>query len=53
MAAAIRQAKQVDVDLVESKGGVFDVELNGQLIYSKHETLRFPTHEEILEQLNA
>ena len=53
MAAAIKQAKQIDVDLVESKGGIFDVELDGKLIYSKDETLRFPTHEEILEQLNV
>jgi len=53
LAAAIKQARQIDVDLVESKGGIFDVELDGKLIYSKDETLRFPTHEEILEQLNA
>ena len=53
MAAAIKQKNNLDVDLVESKGGVFDVELDGRLIYSKHQTLRFPTHEEILEQLRA
>jgi len=53
LAAAIKQETQLDVDLVESKGGVFDVELNGELIYRKHETLRFPTHEEILAQLKT
>jgi len=53
LAAAIRQETQLDVDLVESKGGIFDVELDGKLIYSKHQTLRFPSHEEILEQLRT
>lgn len=51
MAAAIKDAKGVDSELVESKGGVFDVELDGQLIYSKHKTMKFPEHNEILEQL--
>ena len=53
MAAAIKQETRLDVCLVESKGGIFDVELDGKLIYSKHESLRFPTHEEILEQLKT
>ncbi|GAB5444186.1 MAG: hypothetical protein Fues2KO_45350 [Fuerstiella sp.] len=51
MAAAIREQKGIEPELVESKGGVFDVEVDGRLIYSKHETLRFPTHEEILTKL--
>jgi len=51
LAAAIFDAKGVDAELIESKGGVFDVEVDGELIYSKHKTLRFPTNEEILEQL--
>lgn len=51
MAAAIRKEKGVQPELVESKGGVFDVEVDGRLIYSKHQTLRFPTNEEILNQL--
>jgi len=37
--------------LIQGKGGVFDVVVDGRLIYSKKETGRFPTHEEILSQL--
>jgi len=39
------------VELIQGKGGVFDVVADGRLIYSKKETGRFPTHEEILSQL--
>lgn len=53
MAAAVKDATGAAVQLVQSSGGVFDVEVNGQLIYSKHETGRFPKHSEILTQLQA
>lgn len=51
MAAAIRDTKGVDPVLIEGKGGIFDVEVDGRLIYSKHKTMRFPTNQEILDQL--
>jgi len=41
----------VTADLKGGHGGVFDVTLDGTLIYSKHETLRFPTDEEILQKI--
>ena len=37
--------------MIESKGGIFDVEVDGKIIYSKFDTDRFPTNEEILEKL--
>jgi selT/selW/selH-like putative selenoprotein len=36
---------------VPGAGGVFDVEADGKLLFSKHETSRFPTHDEILAAL--
>lgn len=51
MAAAIKEARGVDATLIESGGGIFDVEVDGKIIYSKFDTDRFPTHEEILEKL--
>ena len=51
MAARILQSTVVEALLIEGKGGVFDVEVDGKLIYSKHHTGRFPKHEEVLEQL--
>ena len=41
----------VDAKLIKGDNGVFDVKADGKLIFSKHESGRFPTHEEILEKL--
>jgi len=37
----------VKASLVEGGGGVFDVEVGGQLLFSKHQTSRFPRYQEI------
>jgi len=34
-------------DLIPSGGGVFEVEVNGNLIFSKRAEDRFPDHDEI------
>jgi selenoprotein W-related protein len=39
--------------LKKGRGGVFDVRVDGQLIYSKHEQGRFPEHSEVLQKLPA
>jgi selT/selW/selH-like putative selenoprotein len=41
------------IDLVRSGGGVFEIELDGRLIYSKKATGRHCTPEEIFEQMDA
>lgn len=41
----------VEPELIESSGGIFDVEVDGKLIFSKHEVGRFPEHAEILSKL--
>ena len=51
MADAIQKATGVQAELIKGKGGVFDVVVDGNLIYSKHQTARFPTDDEILSQL--
>jgi selenoprotein W-related protein len=51
LAAAIKKATGAAVELIEGGGGVFDVRLDDRLIYSKHETGRFPDDQEILSQL--
>lgn len=35
------------VELVPGGGGIFDVVVDGKLIYSKHETGRFPAYGEV------
>jgi selenoprotein W-related protein len=41
----------VDAELDPGTGGVFDVFVDGRLIFSKHQTGRFPFEEEILRHL--
>ncbi len=41
----------IQVELIESKGGVFEVKKDGKLIFSKKELGRFPEHEEIFAKL--
>jgi selenoprotein W-related protein len=53
LAAAIKAKHGVEVQLIEGDGGIFDVKADGKLIYSKHETGRFPEHSEVLSQLDA
>lgn len=53
MAAAIKDKFGVQPKLIEGGGGIFDVKAGGKLIYSKHETGRFPEHDEILNALAA
>jgi selT/selW/selH-like putative selenoprotein len=51
LAAAIKKACDAQPKLIEGHGGVFDVRVDGELIYSKHSTGRFPDEAEILTQL--
>ena len=51
MAAKIKGLVGVDSELIQGKNGVFDVVVEGKLIYSKKETGRFPEDDEILTQL--
>ena len=40
------------IDLIRSGGGVFEIELDGRLIYSKKATGRHCTPEEIFAQID-
>jgi len=51
LAAEIKKETGVEAELVHSGGGVFEVEKNGELIFSKKSLGRFPSNDEILEKL--
>ncbi len=53
MQAAIKKAFGIGAVLKEGHSGVFDVTIDGTLVYSKHETFRFPTDEEIFAKIRA
>ena len=43
----------MDATLISGSGGVFDVVLDGQLIFSKKKVGRFPESGEVLEKIPA
>ena len=51
LAADIKKETGVEAELVHSGGGVFEVEKDGELIFSKKALGRFPLNEEILAKL--
>lgn len=54
MEARIRdEYPDATVELIESSGGVFEVEKDGKLIYSKKRTGRHAEWEEVREQLEG
>jgi selT/selW/selH-like putative selenoprotein len=36
-----------EVQMIEGGGGIFDVKVDGKLVFSKHETGRFPNPGEV------
>lgn len=54
LAAAILEARERDVatlTLIPASGGVFEVERDGDLLFSKKKEGRFPEHSEVLDHL--
>ena len=49
LAAAISDEFDIESELIKGKNGIFDVTLDGDLIFSKHKVDRFPENDEILE----
>lgn len=49
--AALQEELGIEAELHEGAGGVYDVIADGEPIFSKHETGRFPEDQEILDAL--
>ena len=43
----------VDAELIESRGGVFEVVADGKLVFSKKNTGRFPDENEVSESIRS
>jgi selenoprotein W-related protein len=48
LAAEIKKEYGIDAVLTKGKGGIFDVKVDGKLIFSKHASGRFPEVDEVL-----
>ncbi len=47
----MKQKFAAEVQLIESSGGVFEVTVEGELIFSKKATGQFPVEDQLLEEL--
>lgn len=43
----------MEPELIEGGKGIFDVKVDGELVYSKYDTGRFPENAEILDKIPA
>jgi selT/selW/selH-like putative selenoprotein len=53
LAAAIERELGSRVDLIEGRGGIFDVVADGKMLFSKKVEGRFPEPEEIVKALTS
>jgi selT/selW/selH-like putative selenoprotein len=53
LAAEIKEKHGVDSELVAGHSGIFDVQVDGNLIFSRHEEGRFPELQEILDAIES
>ena len=53
MQAAIKTRYGISPKLKEGYGGIFEVSIDGTTVYTNTTTYRFPTDEEIFEQIDA
>jgi selT/selW/selH-like putative selenoprotein len=47
LAAELKQALGLEAELIRSSGGIFDVAVDGAVVYSKRQTGRFPKPGEV------
>ena len=51
MAESIKDRLGVETELVKGAGGIFDVTVDGELVYSKAKTGDFPDNDTLLREL--
>ncbi len=48
MAAEIKEALNIDVDFIKGSGGVFEVKVDDNQVFSKAKVGRFPNFDEVV-----
>jgi len=51
LAAKINDRFSASTRLIEGGGGIFDVHVNGVLVYSKHQTGEFPDEDALVSEI--
>jgi len=47
LAAELQKGFDVEAELIEGRSGIFDVEVDGEIVFSKGEVGRFPEADEV------
>lgn len=53
MAAVLKEEFGFDAELIGGAKGIFDVQADGAMVFSKYEAGRFPEADEIVEALKS
>ncbi|NIN36697.1 MAG: SelT/SelW/SelH family protein [Gammaproteobacteria bacterium] len=53
MAALLKKHCGINTELIKSGGGVFEVIVDGNLVYSKKATGDFPDEEKLIKKISA
>jgi selT/selW/selH-like putative selenoprotein len=53
VAAELKGAFSVESRLIEGSKGIFDVKVDGRLVYSKHKTHKFPDNGEVTRLIGS
>jgi len=53
VAAELNEGMSVEPKLIEGGNGIFDVKVDGKLVYSKKETNKFPDQGEVLSLIQG
>jgi len=53
LAASIRERLGIDPEVLPGDIGVFDVVVDGRVVYSKHKTGKFPVADEVIAKLGG
>ena len=53
MAAELEERHAIKARLIKGSRGIFDVKVDGELVFSKHRVNRFPNDGEVADLLDA
>ena len=53
LAEKLKTSLKLETDLIKGSKGIFDVELDGKLVYSKNETGEFPDEESLIQKIKS
>ena len=53
LAEKLKTSLKLETDLIKGSNGIFDIEIDGKLVYSKNETGEFPDEESLVQKIKS